>query len=209
MKRRRLHKLTASLLTIAAVMMCAFPAFAETGSPVIPPIPGSGTVQATADTGTEITADTATETETTADTRTETEAAAESTEIETAEESAENSVTGPASECKDSDGTSSKVTGTKGKYLGEFSTTAYCNCSTCCTGGFTLTYAGTVPKANHTISADISRYPIGTKLMIGDIIYTVEDIGSNVSGNCLDIYFDTHQQALDYGRKTVDVYAVE
>lgn len=98
--------------------------------------------------------------------------------------------------------------GTRGDYLGKFDTTAYCSCSLCCSGGFSLTCSGTVPKANHTISADISRFPFGTKLMIGDIIYTVEDTGSNISDNELDIYFDSHQQALDYGRQTVDVYTV-
>ena len=76
-------------------------------------------------------------------------------------------------------------------------------------GGHKLTYSGTVPTANHTISADINRFPIGTQLMIGDTIYTVEDIGTNVVDNKLDIFFDTHQQALNYGLKTVDVYAVE
>lgn len=107
-----------------------------------------------------------------------------------------------------SSGAGTQTAGKKGNYLGSFTTTAYCNC-TKCSGGSGKTYSGTIPKANHTISADISRYPIGTKLMIGDIIYTVEDIGTGVYGNRLDIYFDTHQQALDYGMKTVDVYAVE
>lgn len=103
----------------------------------------------------------------------------------------------------------SSETGKKGAYLGKFQTTAYCNCSQCCPGGHKLTYSGTVPTANHTISADINRFPIGTQLMIGDTIYTVEDIGTNVVDNKLDIFFDTHQQALNYGLKTVDVYAVE
>lgn len=97
----------------------------------------------------------------------------------------------------------------KGASLGRFETTAYCGCSQCCPGGHALTYSGTVPKAGHTISADITVFPIGTKLMIGDTVYTVEDVGSAVSGNRLDIYFDTHRQALDYGMKMVDVYAVQ
>lgn len=126
------------------------------------------------------------------------------------EEVSEPVITGPAAECKDTGNAVSVSENRKrGAYLGEFTTTAYCNCRQCCSGGFTLTYSGTIPKANHTISADISVYPIGTQLMIGDIIYTVEDIGGNVDGNCLDIYFETHEQALDYGRKTVDVYAVQ
>lgn len=112
---------------------------------------------------------------------------------------------GPAS----SGSTAAAGNGTRGALLGTFETTAYCSCSTCCPSGDALTYSGTVPKANHTISADISRYPIGTRLMIGDIIYTVEDVGSNVSGNRLDIYFGSHQEALDYGMKMAEVYAVK
>lgn len=100
------------------------------------------------------------------------------------------------------------VTGKKGGSLGNFVTTAYCSCSTCSSGS-NLTYSGTVPKPDHTISADIGLYPIGTKLMIGNTVYTVEDIGSSVNGNCLDIFFDSHQQALNYGRKTVEVFSVE
>lgn len=95
----------------------------------------------------------------------------------------------------------------KNSYLGKFVTTAYCSCDKC-SSGQNRTYAGTTPRANHTISADISLYPIGKKLKIGDTIYTVEDIGSDVNGSRLDIFFDTHQQALNYGSKVTDVYSV-
>ncbi|MEF9954427.1 MAG: 3D domain-containing protein [Clostridium sp.] len=100
------------------------------------------------------------------------------------------------------------TSGKRGASLGNFVTTAYCNC-TRCSSGHNLTYSGTVPKAKHTISADIDYYPIGTQLMIGDTIYTVEDIGTGVDGKILDIYFDTHQQALNYGMKTVEVFSVK
>lgn len=113
---------------------------------------------------------------------------------------------GPAS--ANSNTTAAPAGGHKGAYLGQFTSTAYCGCNIC-SGGSGLTYSGTVPKENHTISADINRFPIGTKLMIGDIVYTVEDIGSGVVGNVVDLYFDSHQKALNYGTKTVDVYAVE
>lgn len=98
--------------------------------------------------------------------------------------------------------------GTKGRSLGMFTTTGYCTCDKC-GGGSGLTYSGTVPKANHTISADISIYPIGTRLMIDDIIYTVEDIGSSVKGNWIDIYYDNHAAAVAHGMKTQEVFAVE
>ena len=95
----------------------------------------------------------------------------------------------------------------KGKSLGIFTTSGYCGCEICSSGNG-LTYSGTEPQANHTISADITRFPIGTKLMINDIIYTVEDIGSSVTGNRLDIYYDTHEEALAHGVKQEEVFEV-
>lgn len=92
--------------------------------------------------------------------------------------------------------------------LGVFKTTAYCNCSKC-SNGRNLTYAGTVPTVNHTISADLNVFPLGTKLKINDIIYTVEDKGHGVTGNKLDIFFDSHSAALDYGVQNVEVYKVD
>lgn len=93
-------------------------------------------------------------------------------------------------------------------YLGKFTTTAYCTCELC-TSGEGLTYMGTKPKANHTISADLSIYPLGTRLIIDGIVYTVEDCGSGVNGNHIDIYMDTHEAAEDYGLQTKEVYQVQ
>ena len=98
--------------------------------------------------------------------------------------------------------------GRRGRSLGMFTTTGYCNC-TLCSNGHNLTYSGTVPKANHTISADLSLYPIGTKLMIDDVIYTVEDMGSSVNGNWIDIYYDNHDAAVAHGMKSQEVFAVD
>lgn len=89
--------------------------------------------------------------------------------------------------------------------LGMFTTTGYCNCEKCSTG-LGLTYSGTVPKARHTISADISLFPIGTQLIIDGITYTVEDIGSAVVGHHIDIYYDNHEDALSHGRQTQEVF---
>lgn len=99
-------------------------------------------------------------------------------------------------------------TGVQGDYLGEFTASGYCNCSRC-SGGYNLTHSGTVPKAKHTIAADPSVFPIGTKIMIDGVIYTVEDIGGGVSGNRLDIFFSSHQEAVDFGLKRVKVYSVQ
>ena len=95
-----------------------------------------------------------------------------------------------------------------GEYLGEFQATGYCNCQRC-SGGYTKTYSGTIPKANHTLSADLNVFPIGTKLVIDGITYTVEDKGSSVNGKKVDIFFATHAEALAFGTQTVDVYAAK
>lgn len=95
----------------------------------------------------------------------------------------------------------------QGQSLGNFTTTGYCNCGKC-SGGHSLTYSGTVPKANHTISADLDRFPIGTKLMINGVVYTVEDMGSSVDGRWLDIYYDEHSQAVAHGMKTEEVFTI-
>ncbi len=93
-----------------------------------------------------------------------------------------------------------------GTSLGMFTTTGYCNCSKC-SGGHTHTYSGTVPTAHHTIAADLNLYPIGTKLIIEDIVYTVEDKGSSVRGNHIDIYYSSHSEALNHGRKQLEVFS--
>lgn len=101
--------------------------------------------------------------------------------------------------------TAPEETAVPGISYGTFKISAYCGCEAC-SGGHLYTYSGTVPKENHTISADLDQFPLGTKLFIDGIIYTVEDKGSGVTENHLDIYFDTHEEALDYGLQKVEVF---
>lgn len=92
--------------------------------------------------------------------------------------------------------------------LGRFTITGYCGCEQC-SGGHSLTYSGTVPTPNHTISADLNYFPLGTKLKIDGTVYTVEDKGSFVNGNILDIYYGSHQEALAKGTYTAEVFLVQ
>ena len=83
--------------------------------------------------------------------------------------------------------------------------THYCNCSACCgqwAGGATA--SGTMPTAGRTVAMDL---PFGTQVMIGNTIYTVEDRG--VSGMWVDIYCNSHAEALQRGAYYADVYIVE
>ncbi len=89
----------------------------------------------------------------------------------------------------------------KGELLGSFQIVGYY--------GDGITYSGVKPQANHTVSADRTVLPIGTKILIGKTVYTVEDIGSGVKGKMIDIFFDTREEAVNVtrdGAVHADVY---
>ena len=92
-------------------------------------------------------------------------------------------------------------------YLGEFQVTGFCSCTICCgEKEERLTKSETVPRASHTVAADPSVIPLGTRIVIDDVVYTVEDTGKAVEGMRLDIFFDSHEEAVRYGRKEKYVY---
>lgn len=94
--------------------------------------------------------------------------------------------------------------------LGEFTLTAYCSCSECCgqwAGGATA--SGVMPTANHTIAVDTNVIPFGTKVVINGTTYVAEDTGGAIKGNRIDIYFDSHQAAWDFGRQYAEVFVVK
>jgi len=97
-----------------------------------------------------------------------------------------------------------------GEAIGQVRTTAYCACSICC-GPYAngITASGTQATANRTIAVDAYNpiVPIGTKVVISGVTYTVEDTGNlNANGADIDIYFATHAEALAWGRQTHTAY---
>lgn len=92
-----------------------------------------------------------------------------------------------------------------GECIGTFTITAYCGCSKC-SGGNSKTATGTTPTEGRTIAADTSILPYGSQVVIGGVVYTVEDTGSGICGNHIDIFFATHKAAMAFGRKTMKVY---
>lgn len=103
------------------------------------------------------------------------------------------------------------------KSLGEFKITAYCSCVRCCSiwaknrpldeDGKEIVYtaSGERAEAGKTIAVDTSVIPFGTEVKIGDTIYTAQDTGSAVKGNVIDIYFDSHEDAVKHGAKYLEV----
>nr|DAW07839.1 MAG TPA: lytic transglycosylase [Caudoviricetes sp.] len=92
--------------------------------------------------------------------------------------------------------------------IGEFKVTAYCSCEKCCgvwaenrPNGVVYTASGEKAEAGKTIAVDTSVIPFGTEVKIGDVIYTAQDTGSAVKGNVIDVYYDSHEEALNHGAK--------
>lgn len=57
-----------------------------------------------------------------------------------------------------------------------------------------------------TIAADTSRYPFGTILYVPGYGYgRVEDCGSDIVGDRLDVFFSRHSTAEHWGRQRLDV----
>lgn len=93
--------------------------------------------------------------------------------------------------------------------LGQFKLTAYCPCSKCngkWAGGITST--GAKAKANHTIAVDPKVIPYGTVVLINGQSYIAEDCGGAIKGNKIDIFFDTHTEASNFGVQYAEVYLV-
>lgn len=97
---------------------------------------------------------------------------------------------------------------TYGKYLGNFKLTSYCACPICCgiwSDGTATTASGTTATEGRTVA--MGGVPFGTKLVIGGLVYTVEDRGTPYGH--VDIYKNNHQDALNFGVQHADVYLAE
>jgi 3D (Asp-Asp-Asp) domain-containing protein len=92
--------------------------------------------------------------------------------------------------------------------LGTFKLTAYCSCSKCCGKSDGITASGKKAKANHTVAVDRNLIPFGTELMINGETYIAEDTGGAVQGMVIDIYFDSHEEAENFGVKYAKVFEV-
>lgn len=90
--------------------------------------------------------------------------------------------------------------------LGIFTVTAYCKCEKCC-GRWSdyPTASGTQPTEGRTIAVDPSVIALGEKVTIDGTTYIAEDTGSAIKGNRIDMYFDSHAEAVAYGKKTKEV----
>jgi len=87
--------------------------------------------------------------------------------------------------------------------LGTYKITYYCPCEYCCGNSNGITASGTYATAGRTIAADL---PLGTRVMIGGHEYVVEDRGGAIHGNIIDMFCNSHQEALEKGVDYEDLY---
>lgn len=104
----------------------------------------------------------------------------------------------------------------------DFKATAYCSCRKCCgkwannrpidNNGkqIVTTASGERAVEGVTIAADWSVLPKGTQVEIqGMGTYTVQDKGGKIKGNRIDIFFENHSTALQFGVQNVKVRVVK
>jgi 3D (Asp-Asp-Asp) domain-containing protein len=94
--------------------------------------------------------------------------------------------------------------------------TAYCPCRKCCgpeAHGVTASGRHVSHNEGRFVAADTTVLPFHTKLVIpgysANMPVEVLDKGGAIKGNRLDVFFPTHEAALEWGRRMVEVIVVE
>ena len=101
--------------------------------------------------------------------------------------------------------------------LGVFRLTAYCPCEKCCgkyarnrpvdANGRVIVYTASGERASSgvTVAVDPSVIPFGAVLQINGHTYIAQDTGGSITNNRIDIYFDDHQEAKNFGIQYAEV----
>lgn len=83
--------------------------------------------------------------------------------------------------------------------------THYCH-GACCNGtayAYKPLASSAWPEAGRSVAVDRSVIPLGSEVMINGHTYIAEDTG--VVGNCVDIFCDSHREALERGMYKTEV----
>ena len=114
----------------------------------------------------------------------------------------------------DKDGDDNKAA--KPVSLGNFKLTAYCSCSLCCgkwaynrPNGIVYGAIGEELKEGYSIAVDPSVIPYKTEVVINGRTYKAQDCGGGIKGNEVDIYFENHDDALEFGVQYAEVFLVK
>lgn len=95
-------------------------------------------------------------------------------------------------------------------YKGRFHLTHYCKCSICC-GPYAngITASGRYAQAGVSIAVDRNKISLGSDVYIeGYGTRRADDTGGAIKNNRIDVYVDSHSEALRLGvKKGVDVWS--
>ena len=116
----------------------------------------------------------------------------------------ENVETEPQTEYCETYETEADNTEINSSYLGVYTITAYCGC-TQCTSGLGITASGVTPTEGWTVACN--SLPFGTQISINGNTYEVQDTG-NMDDRTIDIYMNSHEDAVAFGMQTADVYLI-
>lgn len=97
--------------------------------------------------------------------------------------------------------------------LGNFKLTAYCSCSLCCgkwaynrPNGIVYGAIGEELKEGYSIAVDPTVIAYRTEVVINGHTYKAQDCGGAIKGNRIDVYFENHNDALEFGVQYADVF---
>ena len=97
--------------------------------------------------------------------------------------------------------------------LGEFKLTAYCSCEKCCgiwaynrPNGIVYGAIGEELKENYSIAVDPDVIPYRSEVIINGKTYKAQDCGGAIKGNRIDVYFEDHNDALEFGVQYKEVF---
>lgn len=105
--------------------------------------------------------------------------------------------------------------------IGEFILTAYCPCEICCEeygenrpvdeNGNVIVYGSTGERLLQGVSIAVDPKVIGygSNVEIDGKVYVAQDCGGAIDGNRIDVYFDNHEDAWNFGVQTKSVYIIE
>lgn len=102
--------------------------------------------------------------------------------------------------------------------LGEFKLTAYCSCEKCCDrwaknrpvdengNEIVIGASGFILEAGKSIAVDPKVIPYGTTVLINGNEYIAQDCGGAIKKKRIDVYFDNHQDALEFGVQYAEIF---
>jgi 3D (Asp-Asp-Asp) domain-containing protein len=100
--------------------------------------------------------------------------------------------------------------------LGEFKLTAYCSCEVCCgewaynrPNGVVYGAIGEELIEGYSIAVDPNVIPYRAEVVLDGKTYKAQDFGGAINGNRIDVYFEDHNEALEFGVQYTEVFLVE